>query len=230
MLIEEKTRSVDFSKKELEGYRSYLYDNFDSIVDFFTRNLDLTPQAFSGQLADRPATSDSKWNDQEEIMRNMGIEPHPLLGKCYHAVRFFQFLGGWDNFEAYTIYKKIPHKIPGEFTTHWFLKDNSTGEVLDPTAAQFDYLDINEYYHLGERASGRLCYYGFTPGIKLWKNFVPPVTTRKFTKRYKEEFGTAVAMEKWLKEEQWWIEHKSEYSIPRKKKEVKTESTLEKFF
>lgn len=218
-------RQVIYTEKEKSSYREYIYDNFDSIVDFFTRNILLTPQGFSGQLADRPTTSDSNWGDQEERMIALGIQPHPLLGKCYHAVRFFQYLGCWDNFEAYTIYKNIPHKLPNEFTTHWFLKDKKTGEILDPTSAQFDYLDINEYYHLGQRAGGRLCYYGFNPKHKLWDTFVPPVTTRKFGRKYKEEFGTAVGLQKWFDEEAWWIKNKDSFKPPIKRTDV-----LEKFF
>ena len=207
-------RKVVYTNEEMDAYRSYLYDNFQGIIDFFIANIHLTPQGFSGQLADRPATSDSNWGDQEERMLEQGIVPHPLLGKCYHAVRFFQYLGCWHNFEAYTIYKKIPHKLKGEFTTHWFLKDKRDNTILDPTAAQFDYLDISEYYHLGQRAGGRLCYYGFNPKIKLWEDFIPPVTTRKFTVKYKEETGTAAGMQKWLDEEQWWLANKD--SLPRK--------------
>jgi len=207
----EKSKIVQYTEQESETYRNYVIKNFNSIISFFTRNLDLTPAFFSGQLAERPATSDSNWGDQDERMRAQGIEPHPLLGKCYHAVRFFQYIGGWNNFEAYTIYKKIPHKLNGEFTTHWFLRDNKTQKTYDPTAEQFDYLDINDYYHLGQKASGRLCYYGFSPRIKIYKNFVPPVTTRKLARKYKEETGSAQAMEKWLLEEDWWIENKEKY-------------------
>lgn len=204
-------RQVIFTDKERENCRNYIYDNFDNLIQFFTDNVSLAPQSFSGKLADRPSSSDSNWGDQEERMSALGLEIHPLLGKCYHATRFFQYLGCWDNFEAYTIYKKIPHKLPNEFTTHWFLKDNTNGQILDPTAAQFDYIDINEYYHYGQRASGRLCYYGFTPKIKLWQNFVPPVTTRKFGRKYKEVYGSAQALEKWFVEEEWWIENKANF-------------------
>jgi hypothetical protein len=72
-------------------------------------------------------------------------------------------------------------------------------------------IDINEYYHLGQRASGSLCYYGFNPKHKVWSNFVPPVTTRKFGKKYKEETGNAQALEKWFIEEQWWIDNKKDF-------------------
>jgi hypothetical protein len=204
-------RTVVYTESEKNEYRNYIYDNFDSLIDFFTRNIDLTPQGFSGQLAPRPATSDSNWGEQDEKLRIAGVSLHPLWGKCYHAARFFQYLGCWDNFEAFTIYKKIPHKLAGEFTTHWFLKDKKTNQILDPTASQFDYIDINEYYHFGQRASGRLCYYGFNPKHKVWSNFVPPVTTRKFGKKYKEEIGNAQALEKWFVEEQWWIDNKKDF-------------------
>jgi len=202
-------RSINYTDSEKKQFREHIYDNFDSIIDFFTRHIDLTPQSFTGQLAPRPATSDSNWGDQLKQLQDQGITLHPLWGKCYHATRFFQYLGCWDNFEAYTIYKKIPHKLPGEYTTHWFLKDKKTDEILDPTKAQFDYLDVSEYYHFGQRASGRLCYYGFTPSIKLWDTFVPPVTTRKFGREYKNETGSAWGLEKWFIEEQWWIDYKS---------------------
>ena len=40
---------------------------------------------------------------------------------------------------------------------------------------------------------------------------MPPVTTRKLARKYKEETGSAQAMEKWLLEEDWWIENKEKY-------------------
>ena len=190
-----------------------MYEHYDGLIQFFTEHLHLTPKFFNGQLADRPVTSHSHWGDQDERMKAQGLEPHPLLGKCYHAVRFFQYLGGFDNFEAYTIYKKIPHKLRDEYTTHWFLKDNTDGTIIDPTVEQFDYINITDFYHLGQRASGSLCYYGFTPGIPLWDCFVPPVTTRKLTRAYKSQTGTAVAMEKWLVEEDWWKANKHHYKM-----------------
>jgi hypothetical protein len=84
---------------------------------------------------------------------------------------------------------------------------------IDPTVEQFDYINITDFYHLGQRASGSLCYYGFTPGIPLWDCFVPPVTTRKLTRAYKSQTGTAVAMEKWLVEEDWWKANKHQYKM-----------------
>jgi hypothetical protein len=208
MSYAEKSRDIIYTDNEKNQYRDYIYDNFNCIVDFFIRNINLTPQSFTGQLAQRPVTSNSNWGEQNEKLESQGIIMHPLWGKCYHAARFFQYLGCWDNFEAYTIYKKIPHILDGEYTTHWFLKDKKTGQILDPTSSQFDYIDITKYYDFGQKASGRLCYYGFNPKYKLWNTFVPPVTTRKFGRKFKEETGSAYALEKWFQEEQWWLDNK----------------------
>ena len=210
-------RTVAFTQQELINSREYIYNNYDQIVQFFSDNLELTPAFFNGKFSSNGSvTYEASWGLQDDLMKAQGITPHPLLGKCYHAVRFMQYLGGVDNFDAYLIKKIIPHKIEGESTTHWFLKDKVDGTIIDPTAAQFDYLDINDYYQYGRSGGGSLCYYGFSISIPLWDKHIPPVTTRKLTKAYKEQTGTAVAMEKWLQEEQWWITNK--HLFPRKKK------------
>jgi 8-oxo-dGTP pyrophosphatase MutT (NUDIX family) len=57
--------------------------------------------------------------------------PNPMTGHCYVASEaMFHLLGGKDS-------GWVPHNIKHEGDQHWYLKNKTTGAILDPTASQF---------------------------------------------------------------------------------------------
>jgi hypothetical protein len=64
---------------------------------------------------------------------------NPLEGHCYVAAEaLYWILGGPDSdWKPYVLsHKTFPESL-AEGETHWFLKNNKTGEILDPTKEQF---------------------------------------------------------------------------------------------
>jgi hypothetical protein len=54
-----------------------------------------------------------------------------LTGHCYVASEsVFHLTGGYDKWMVY--------RIQREGTTHWFLKNRDSKEIVDPTVSQFD--------------------------------------------------------------------------------------------
>jgi len=57
---------------------------------------------------------------------------NPLAGHCYVATEaLYTYLGGSES--SYT-----PQYVKHEGTTHWFLKHDTTNEIIDLTVTQFD--------------------------------------------------------------------------------------------
>lgn len=56
-------------------------------------------------------------------------DPNPLTGHCYVASEALYHLLGSDEWK--------PCNISHEGSPHWYLTNRRTGEVLDPTAGQF---------------------------------------------------------------------------------------------
>ena len=58
--------------------------------------------------------------------------PNCMAGHCYVASEaLFHLMGGRNS--GY-----VPHQLQHEGASHWFLKNPSTGDILDPTAEQFE--------------------------------------------------------------------------------------------
>jgi len=69
---------------------------------------------------------------------------NPMAGHCYVATEaLYWILGGPDgDFVPYVLsHKTFPEGLD-EGETHWFLKNKKTGEILDPTAEQFEGVPI----------------------------------------------------------------------------------------
>ncbi len=65
---------------------------------------------------------------------------NPLTGHCYVASEaLYHLMGGRKS-------DWVPHNIKHEGDQHWYLKNKSTGEIIDPTAGQFK---TPVPYHLG---------------------------------------------------------------------------------
>jgi hypothetical protein len=65
---------------------------------------------------------------------------NPLAGHCYAATEALYWMLGGPNsdWKSYIFkHKTFPEGLE-EGETHWFLKNIKTGEILDPTAGQFD--------------------------------------------------------------------------------------------
>lgn len=56
-------------------------------------------------------------------------DPNPLTGHCYVASEALLYLLGSDEWK--------PCNISHEGSPHWYLKNKTTGKILDPTAGQF---------------------------------------------------------------------------------------------
>lgn len=84
-----------------------------------------------------------QYRDPESLMRDIVAQltddlrrppykgnKNPLTGHCYVASEaLYHLLGSKD---------WLPCNIQHEGSPHWYLKNKVTGEVLDPTAGQFD--------------------------------------------------------------------------------------------
>jgi len=60
-----------------------------------------------------------------------------LWGHCYVASEVFYHLSGGEN-SAYSPYR-MKVEVFGLATSHWFLKDEETQEIIDITAGQYDF-------------------------------------------------------------------------------------------
>jgi hypothetical protein len=69
---------------------------------------------------------------------------NPLTGHCYIATEALYWILGGNNsdFKPYVLTHKVFPEGLDEGETHWFLKNNKTGEILDPTANQFENIKI----------------------------------------------------------------------------------------
>ena len=78
-----------------------------------------------------------------------GRPDNPMFGHCYHAAEaLYRSLGG--KMSGY----KAQRGIDDDGVSHWWVK-SPTGEILDPTAAQYTEFGKTPPYHNGKGASFR---------------------------------------------------------------------------
>lgn len=123
--------------------------------------------------------------DNIEILKeNFKIEfPY---GHCFPISQFmFYYLGGYGSDYELRCINKIPMSINQYdfFTSHWFVQNKVTSEIIDLSKEQFDkILNIDEYYKYSRRANFGFPYF-FKNGGKRYKNTVP---SKKVIELYKE--------------------------------------------
>lgn len=76
-----------------------------------------------------------------------------LFGHCYVATEALYYLWGRDR--GYQ-----PYNVRHEGSPHWFLKNEETGDIVDPTAEQFE---TPVPYEKGRRNLGFYVQLGFKP-------------------------------------------------------------------
>ena len=110
-------------------------------------------------------------------------------GYCFPISQFmFYYLGGYGSDYELRCIHKIPMNIEGYefFTSHWFVQNKITGEIIDLSKEQFDkILDIDKYYKLSSRANFGFPYF-FRKGGKRYKNTVPSKQVIKLYKEFRE--------------------------------------------
>lgn len=70
--------------------------------------------------------------DNPQLRKQEYTGDHPLSGHCYVASEAYYHLEGGPNSSL------KPCNIKHEGVSHWFIKDESTGEIIDLTVEQFD--------------------------------------------------------------------------------------------
>jgi len=98
---------------------------------------------FSGEVTDvvrrvqgvlTPDLLTPKWRALAEL------SGHPHYGQCYVAAEaVYHLLGGRSRWNSCVLSHKSWPEGMKEGNTHWFLREKSTGLVMDPTAGQFSY-------------------------------------------------------------------------------------------
>lgn len=110
-------------------------------------------------------------------------------GYCFPISQFmFYYLGGYGSDYELRCIHKIPMDINGYefFTSHWFVQNKITGDIIDLSKEQFDkILDIDKYYKLSRRANFGFPYF-FRNGGKRYKNTVPSKQVIKLYKEFRE--------------------------------------------
>tara|TARA_R110000737_G_scaffold202744_2_gene221898 strand:- start:311 stop:841 length:531 start_codon:yes stop_codon:yes gene_type:complete len=97
-------------------------------------------------------------------------------GHCFPISQFmFYYLGGYGSDYELRCIKKIPIVINDFefFTSHWFVQNKITGEIIDLSKEQFNkIIDIDKYYKYSSRANFGYPYFFRNRG-KRYKNTVP---------------------------------------------------------
>lgn len=85
--------------------------------------------SFAGESGDLASEIRDYLSGRDDLLKD-DYGDHPLAGHCYVASEaYFHLTGGYDRWYVC--------RVSHEGTTHWFLEDRETGEIVDLTAEQF---------------------------------------------------------------------------------------------
>lgn len=111
-------------------------------------------------------------------------------GYCFPISQFmFYYLGGYGSDYELRCIHKIPININNFkfFTSHWFVQNKITREIIDLSKEQFDkILDIDKYCKYSRRANFGFPYF-FRNGGKRYKNTVPSKQVIKLYKEFRKQ-------------------------------------------
>lgn len=176
-------KEVDYyvDEKGFEGFREWIYAN--------------------QELFKKPG--DGNHGAQMKLLEEAGIETVFPFGYCFQVAQFlFYAAGGYESAFDLKCIKKMEYQVDGvDFeSTHWYIQNRETGQIVDLTAQQFDgILDINQYYTEGRRANLGFPYYNVGNKKVEFNNTVPSIQTLKLYDKYREDVEKLEGIEKYYK-------------------------------
>lgn len=171
---------------------------YDIFTNFFKDNQHLFPKHRNINKGQNHADNISEL----KLVHNVQFP----FGYCFPISQFmFYYLGGYGSDYELKCIRGIPIDIKGceHRTTHWFVVNKLTGEIIDLSKEQFEkILNIDEYYKKGKKANFGFPY--LKRGNKIYKNTVPSKTVLKLYKSFREIYVNlrSETLEFYLKEYQ----------------------------
>lgn len=194
-LVENPAIELDFLAFKQE--RSFYVDNEDYMhfKKFLDENKDLMKKPGGGPAGEGGVDHGA----QMAILKEQGIDTEYPFGYCFQIAQFvFYALGGYNSEWDLMCIKGMKYQVAGhDFqSTHWYVQNKNTGQIVDLSAEQFDeILDINEHYANGRRANLGFPYYNVDGDKVMFDNTVPSLMTLKLYSKWKEEHGELEGIE-----------------------------------
>ena len=175
-------------EKGFEGFRKWIY-----------ANQELFKKPGGGAAGDGGVNHGA----QMKLLEEAGIETGFPFGYCFQVAQFlFYAAGGYESAFDLKCIKKMEYQVNGvDFqSTHWYIQNRETGQIVDLTAQQFDgILDLNQYYPEGRRANLGFPYYNVGNKKVEFDNTVPSIQTLKLYDKYREDVEKLEGIEKYYK-------------------------------
>ena len=196
-LVDKPAIGIDF----LAFSEEQVVDNtgFEKFTEFFNENLDLFKKPGGGAAGEGGVDH----GEQMKLLNAAGISTEFPFGYCYQVAQFlFYAMGGYNGKYDLKCIKKMEYKVGGQdfASTHWYIQNKETGNIVDLTASQFDgILDINDYYSEGKRANLGFPYYNVGDDRVEFENTVPSLQSLKLYDKWREDNEKFDELEKYYK-------------------------------
>lgn len=196
-LVDKPAIGIDF----LAFSEEQVVDNtgFEKFTEFFNENLDLFKKPGGGAAGEGGVDH----GEQMKLLNAAGISTEFPFGYCYQVAQFlFYAMGGYNGKYDLKCIKKMEYKVGGQdfASTHWYIQNKETGNIVDLTASQFDgILDINDYYSEGKRANLGFPYYNVGDDRVEFETTVPSLQSLKLYDKWREDNEKFDELEKYYK-------------------------------
>ena len=196
-LVDKPAIGIDF----LAFSEEQVVDNtgFEKFTEFFNENLDLFKKPGGGAAGEGGVDH----GEQMKLLNAAGISTEFPFGYCYQVAQFlFYAMGGYNGKYDLKCIKKMEYKVGGQdfASTHWYIQNKETNNIVDLTASQFDgILDINDYYSEGKRANLGFPYYNVGDDRVEFETTVPSLQSLKLYDKWREDNEKFDELEKYYK-------------------------------
>ena len=198
-LVENPAIELDFLAFQKED--DYYVDEtgFEGFREWIYANQELFKKPGGGAAGDGGVNHGA----QIKLLEEAGIETGFPFGYCFQVAQFlFYAAGGYESDFDLKCIKKMEYQVNGvDFqSTHWYIQNRETGQIVDLTAEQFDgILDLNQYYSEGRRANLGFPYYNVGNKKVEFEETVPSIQTLKLYDKYREDVEKLEGIEKYYK-------------------------------